>query len=72
MRKAIAACTSEGGEWLPWPLNPRHGLNGRLRLHAILHDDGSIWDEGQGWRDQSPAEMAQSIAAVIKIQQKAD
>lgn len=61
MRKPIAATISEGGDWLPWPLDSK-------RPRAILHDDGAIWDEGQGWRDQSPEEIARSIKAVINIQ----
>ena len=54
MKIAIAVTAEEGGNWIPFL--PR-GAHGRFdhpclpkTVHAILFEDGSIWDATVGWR----------------------
>jgi hypothetical protein len=52
--KTLKVALSEGSEWQPFvkyqrPSSPIGNLIGNL-VHAIMFDDGSVWDACNGWR----------------------
>ena len=42
---------TEGGDWIPWLVWKRIPSSLRSKVvHAIMFDDGSVWDAVNGWR----------------------
>lgn len=55
--KTVAFTTKEGGPWIPFDKG-RHET-----VHAIMFEDGRIWDAYNGWR---PFETTQDYMDIIK------
>jgi hypothetical protein len=51
--KVIAVIPEEGGPYLPWPLWQKRFRGAYKNLfHALVYEDGSIWDCVNGWRKE--------------------
>ena len=42
----------EGGYWEEWNNRKEHNSPNGIRFHAILFDDGRVFDMFNGWRKQ--------------------
>lgn len=58
----------EGGIWLNWTarINFSHPGEG-IRAHAILFEDGSIFDLYNGWRPGVDPELTSAIKRIVEI-----
>lgn len=48
--EAFAIVRAEGGPWEPFVKHARPSSSEGQKIHAIMFDDGSIWDAYNGWR----------------------
>jgi hypothetical protein len=71
--RTVAVCSSEGDEWMVWPISQVHQGDYADRVHAIKFSDGSVWDAVNGWRQfsedrrserQTPAEQSWKKSAL--------
>ena len=64
--KPIAMIPEEGCECVPWVQHE----NTYQRAHAILFEDGSIFDMYGGWRDPMSAEAFEDIKKFLETRGK--
>lgn len=50
MPKTFAVTRTEGGCWEPFIEHRRPPNHEGWKVHAIMFEDGSVWDASNGWR----------------------
>lgn len=68
--RAVAVTMVEDGLWIRWE---RYDVPARTRIvHAILFEDGSIWDAVNGWREQDEKTMKENLEFLREFWRRED